>query len=291
MRIVSYDFEDERDYGFLIQGDSVIPRDFLESALGMSLPKDVRGLLPDRELVELIESVLGKIPVESISLEELHLGPPIPNPGKIICLGLNYLDHALEAEMEPPEGMPIFMKPATALTGPFDPIIKPRHVEKLDYEIELAIVIGSRCRDIEPKEVYEYIFGYMILNDVSARDIQFMDGQWTRGKIMDTFAPTGPCLVSKEEVGNPHNLRMLTTVNGEVRQSSSTSKMIRKIPEIVSILSQGMTLEPGDIIATGTPAGVGIFQKPEPKLLQPGDIVEMWIENIGTIRNHVITVE
>ncbi|MCC6023893.1 MAG: fumarylacetoacetate hydrolase family protein, partial [Thaumarchaeota archaeon] len=273
------------------QGNSVIPRDFLESALGMSLPKDVRGLLPDRELVELIESVLGKIPVESISLEELHLGPPIPNPGKIICLGLNYLDHALEAEMEPPEGMPIFMKPATALTGPFDPIIKPRHVEKLDYEIELAIVIGSRCRDIEPKEVYEYIFGYMILNDVSARDIQFMDGQWTRGKIMDTFAPTGPCLVSKEEVGNPHNLRMLTTVNGEVRQSSSTSKMIRKIPEIVSILSQGMTLEPGDIIATGTPAGVGIFQKPEPKLLQPGDIVEMWIENIGTIRNHVITVE
>ncbi len=291
MRIVSYDFEDERDYGFLIQGNSVIPRDFLESALGMSLPKDVRGLLPDRELVELIESVLGKIPVESISLEELHLGPPIPNPGKIICLGLNYLDHALEAGMEPTEGMPIFMKPATALTGPFDPIIKPRHVEKLDYEIELAIVIGSRCRDIEPKEAYEYIFGYMILNDVSARDIQFMDGQWTRGKIMDTFAPTGPCLVSKEGVGNPHNLRMLTTVNGEVRQSSSTSKMLRKIPEIVSILSQGMTLEPGDIIATGTPAGVGIFQKPEPKLLQPGDIVEMWIENIGTIRNHVITVE
>ncbi|MCF3653558.1 MAG: fumarylacetoacetate hydrolase family protein [Aigarchaeota archaeon] len=291
MRIVSYDFEDERDYGFLILGNSVIPRDFLESALGMTLPRDVRDLLPDRELVELIESVINKVPVESTSLEELHLGPPIPNPGKIICLGLNYLDHALEAGMEPPEGMPIFMKPATALTGPFDPIIKPRHVEKLDYEIELAIVIGSRCRDIEPKEAYENIFGYMILNDVSARDIQFRDGQWTRGKIMDTFAPTGPCLVSKEEVGAPHNLRMLTTVNGEVRQSSSTSNMIRKIPEIVSILSQGVTLEPGDIIATGTPAGVGVFQKPEPKLLQPGDVVEMWIENIGTIRNHVITIE
>ena len=291
MRIVSYHFEDERDYGFLILGNSVIPRDFLESALGMTLPRDVRDLLPDRELVELIESVINKVPVESISLEELHLGPPIPNPGKIICLGLNYLDHALEAGMEPPEGMPIFMKPATALTGPFDPIIKPRHVEKLDYEIELAIVIGSRCRDIEPKEAYENIFGYMILNDVSARDIQFRDGQWTRGKIMDTFAPTGPCLVSKEEVGAPHNLRMLTTVNGEVRQSSSTSNMIRKIPEIVSILSQGVTLEPGDIIATGTPAGVGVFQKPEPKLLQPGDVVEMWIENIGTIRNHVITIE
>jgi 2-keto-4-pentenoate hydratase/2-oxohepta-3-ene-1,7-dioic acid hydratase in catechol pathway len=291
MRIVSYDFEDERDYGLLIPGNSVIPRDFLESAFGMTLPRDVRDLLPDRELVELIESAIEKIPVESISLEELHLGPPIPNPGKIICLGLNYLDHALEAGMEPPEGMPIFMKPATALTGPFDPIIKPRHVEKLDYEIELAVVMGSRCRDIDPKEAYENIFGYMILNDVSARDIQFRDGQWTRGKIMDTFAPTGPCLVSKEEVGDPHNLRILTTVNGEVRQSSSTSNMIRKIPEIVSILSQGMTLEPGDIIATGTPAGVGIFQKPEPKLLQPGDVVEMWIENIGTIRNHVITIE
>jgi 2-keto-4-pentenoate hydratase/2-oxohepta-3-ene-1,7-dioic acid hydratase in catechol pathway len=291
MRVVSYDFEDERDYGFLIPGNSVIPRYFLESVLGLSLSRDVKALLPDRELVELVESVIDKIPVESISLEELHLGSPIPNPGKIICLGLNYLDHALEAGMEPPDGMPIFMKPATALTGPFDPIIKPRHVEKLDYEIELAVVIGSRCRDIEPKEAYESIFGYLILNDVSARDIQFRDEQWTRGKIMDTFAPTGPCLVSKEEVGDPHNLRMLTTVNGEIRQNSSTSKLIRKIPEIISILSQGMTLEPGDIIATGTPAGVGIFQKPEPRLLQPGDVVEMWIEKIGTIRNHVIAIE
>ncbi|MEM1711971.1 MAG: fumarylacetoacetate hydrolase family protein [Nitrososphaerota archaeon] len=291
MRIVSYDFGDEQDYGFLLPGNSVIPRYFVEGVLGVSLPRDVKAFLPDRELVELIKSIIDKIPVEAISLEELHLGPPIPNPGKIICLGLNYLDHAEEAGLEPPEGMPIFMKPATALTGPFDPIIKPRRVEKLDYEVELAVVIASRCRDIEPEEAYENIFGYMIMNDVSARDIQFRDGQWTRGKIMDTFAPTGPCLVSKEEVEDPHNLRMLTIVNGEIRQNSSTSKMIRKIPEIVSILSQGMTFEPGDIIATGTPAGVGIFHKPEPKLLQPGDAVEMWIEKIGTMRNHVISAE
>ncbi|MCF3653066.1 MAG: fumarylacetoacetate hydrolase family protein [Aigarchaeota archaeon] len=291
MRIVSYHFEDERDYGFLILGNSVIPRDFLESALGMTLPRDVRDLLPDRELVELIESVINKVPVESISLEELHLGPPIPNPGKIICLGLNYLDHALEAGMEPPEGMPIFMKPATALTGPFDPIIKPRHVEKLDYEIELAIVIGSRCRDIEPKEAYENIFGYMILNDVSARDIQFRDGQWTRGKIMDTFAPTEPCLVSKEEVGAPHNPQ-----DAHDREWGGKAELLhiqydQEDPRDSLDTESGVTLEPGDIIATGTPAGVGVFQKPEPKLLQPGDVVEMWIENIGTIRNHVITIE
>ncbi len=291
MRIVSYDLGDEQDYGFLISRDRVIPRYFVESAIGLSLPKDIKALMPDRELIELINSVLGKIPMESISLEELHLGPPIPNPGKIICLGLNYQDHAEEAGLEPPEGMPIFMKPATALTGPFDSIIKPKRVEKLDYEVELAVIIASRCKDIESEEIYENVFGYMILNDVSARDVQFKDGQWTRGKIMDTFAPTGPCVVSKEEIGDPHNLRMLTMVNGEIRQSSSTSKMIRKIPEIISTLSQGMTLEPGDIIATGTPAGVGIFQKPEPKLLQPGDVVEMWIEKIGALRNHVISAE
>ncbi len=291
MRIISYSSGGEQDYGFLVSHEQFIPRYFVEDALRIDLPRSVKDLLPDRELLDLVNSVVGKIPIESLSIEGVHLEPPIPDPGKIICLGLNYLDHAKEAGIEPPEGLPIFLKPATALTGPYDPIVKPKIVEKLDYEIELAVVIGHRCKDIDPKEAYEYVFGYMILNDVSARDIQFKDVQWTRGKIFDTFAPTGPSLVSRDEIEDPHNLRMLTRVNEEVRQSSSTSKMIRRIPEIVSILSQGMTLEPGDIISTGTPAGVGFYQKPEPKLLKPGDVVEMWIERIGTIRNPVISPE
>lgn len=291
MRIVSYSSEEERDYGFLISGDKLIPRYFIESVIGLSLPRDVKVLLPDRELLDLIDSVVGKIPMEAFSTDSLHLEPPIPDPGKIICLGLNYLDHAEEAGLEPPDGMPIFLKPSTSLAGPCDPIIKPKHVDLLDYEVELAVVIANRCKDVKPSEAYENVFGYMILNDVSARDIQFKDGQWTRGKMLDTFAPTGPSLVSRDEIGDPHSLRMTCKVNGELRQNSTTAKMIRKIPEIISTLSQGTTLEPGDIIATGTPAGVGVFQKPEPKLLKVGDIVEMWIEKIGTIRNPVIPAE
>ncbi len=291
MRIVSYSSGEGRDYGFLVPGNKLIPRYFVESVINLTLPKDVKALLPDRELLEIIDSVVGKIPIEAFSIESLHLEPPIPNPGKIICLGLNYADHAEEAGLNPPEGLPIFMKPATSLAGPYDPIVKPKHVQQLDYEVELAVVIASRCKDVKPSEAYENVFGYMILNDVSARDIQFKDGQWTRGKILDTFAPTGPALVSKDEIEDPHSLRMITKVNDEIRQNSTTSKMIKKIPEIISTLSQGMTLEPGDIIATGTPAGVGIFQKPEPKLLKPGDLVEMWIEKIGSLRNIIISAE
>ena len=291
MRIVSYSSGGERDYGFLVSPEQFVPRYFVEDALRMELPKNVKDLLSDGELLELVNSVVGKIPIESFSVESVHLEPPIPNPGKIICLGLNYLDHAEEAGVEPPEDPIIFLKPATALIGPYDPIVKPRIVEELDYEIELAAVIGCRCRDVEPEEACEHVFGYMILNDVSARDVQFRGAQWIRGKMFDTFAPTGPSLVSRDEIGDPHNLRMLTRVNEEIRQNSSTSRMIRKLPEIVSTLSQGVTLEPGDIISTGTPAVVGLYQKPEPKLLEPGDVVEMWIERIGTIRNPVISPE
>jgi len=291
VRIVSYSLEEERDYGFLVSRTEFVPREFVESALGLSLPKDVKALLPDRELIQLIESVLKGTKMETLPLNGVHLEPPISNPGKIICLGLNYVDHVEEAEQEISEGLPIFLKPATSLTGPYDPIVKPKFVKQLDYEIELAVVIADRCKDVETSEAQYHVFGYMIMNDVSARDIQFRDGQWTRGKIFDTFAPVGPWLVSADEIGNPHRLRMLTRVNGEIRQNSSTANMILKIPEIISILSQGMTLEPGDIISTGTPGGVGIFWKPKPRLLSPGDTVEMWIEKIGSIRNVVITEE
>jgi len=174
------------------------------------------------------------------------------------------------------------------MTGPFDPIVKPKIVQQLDYEGELAVVIGRRCKNIGEDEALSYVFGYMVLNDVSARDIQFGDGQWTRGKGFDSFAPMGPYLVSADEVGDPNDLKIVTRVNKEVRQKSSTSKMIHGVSSIVSQLSTNMTLEPGDIIATGTPAGVGYAMKPEPKFLKAGDIIEVWIERIGLIRNEVV---
>jgi len=291
MRIISYSLDEERDYGFMVTDEEFVPRSFVENVIGLNLPSDVKALLPDRELLQLIESALGSIQIERVPIDKVHVDPPIPNPGKIICLGLNYLDHAEESGAEFTEGTPIFFKPATALTGPYDPIVKPKIVRQLDYEVELAVIIADRCKDVKPSEAVYHIFGYSVFNDVSARDIQFLDGQWTRGKSFDTFAPMGPWLVSANEVDDPHKLRMTTKVNGEIRQNSSTSKMLLKIPEIVSLLSQVMTLEPGDIIATGTPAGVGIFWKPKPRLLEPGDTVEMWIEKIGSIRNVVIAEE
>ncbi|MDW8021733.1 MAG: fumarylacetoacetate hydrolase family protein [Nitrososphaerota archaeon] len=291
MRIIGYSLDGERDYGFMVSDEEFVPRPFIESAIGLSIPPDVKELLPDRELLQIIESALEGIRIEKVPIDGVHIDPPIPNPGKIICLGLNYADHAGESGLEPPEGMPIFFKPATALNGPYDPIVKPRIVRQLDYEIELAVIIADRCRNVRASEAIHHVFGYSVFNDVSARDIQFLDGQWTRGKSFDTFAPIGPWIVSADELGDPHNLRMMTRVNGEIRQNSSTSKMLLKIPEIISLLSQVMTLEPGDIIATGTPAGVGMFWKPEPKLLEPGDTVEMWIEKIGLIRNDVIAEE
>ena len=193
------------------------------------------------------------------------------------------MDLADELGVEPPSGLPITLKPNTAVTGPFDPIVKPKIVQQLDYEGELAVVIGRRCKNIGEDEALSYVFGYIVLNDVSARDIQFGDGQWTRGKGFDSFAPMGPYLVSADEVGDPNDLKIVTRVNKEVRQKSSTSRMIHGVSSIVSQLSMNMTLEPGDIIATGTPAGVGYAMKPEPKFLKAGDIIEVWIERIGLI--------
>lgn len=291
MRVISYSLDGERDYGFMVTDEEFVPRSFVESIIGLSMPSDVKELLPDQELLQIIESALGNIQIEKIRIDSVHIDPPIPDPGKIICLGLNYVDHLEESGAEPPDGMPIFLKPATALTGPFDPIVKPRIVKQLDYEVELAVIMADRCKNVKSSEAIHHVFGYSVFNDVSARDIQFLDGQWTRGKSFDTFAPMGPWIVSADQVEDPHNLQMMTKVNGEIRQNSSTSKMLLKIPEIVSLLSQVMTLEPGDIIATGTPAGVGIFWKPEPKLLEPGDAIEMWIEKIGSLRNVVIAEE
>jgi acylpyruvate hydrolase len=182
------------------------------------------------------------------------------------------------------------MKPYTSITGPFDPIEYPSITSQLDYEGELGVVIGKKCRNVKPEGALGYIIGYTVFNDVSARDIQFRDGQWVRGKSFDTFAPVGPWIVTKDEVPDTNSLKVMTRVDGEIRQDSSTSKMIFKIPELVSFISMVMTLDPGDIIATGTPAGVGVFAKPSPKLLKVGQTVEIEIEKVGKIRNKVVGV-
>jgi 2-keto-4-pentenoate hydratase/2-oxohepta-3-ene-1,7-dioic acid hydratase in catechol pathway len=214
---------------------------------------------------------------------------PVASPPKIICLGLNYRDHAAEQNATLSDEPIIFMKPHTAVIGPDEPIVKPAFVKQLDYEAELALIIGKRGKDITVEDTKDHIFGYTCFNDVSARDIQFRDKQWTRGKSFDTFAPMGPCLTTTDQIGDPTNLWIRTRVNGELRQNSSTHNMVFNVYQIVHELSRVMTLEPSDVIATGTPAGVAFAMKPRPRFLSSGDLVEIEIQNIGMLRNKVVS--
>ncbi len=224
----------------------------------------------------------------TLRMEEVTLLAPVPFPPKIVCLGLNYRDHAEEAGSSVPDEPIIFMKPRTAIVGPGEPIVQPKFVKQLDYEAELAVVICKKGKNIPVSAAGEYIFGYTAFNDISAREIQFRDKQWTRGKSFDTFAPMGPCIITSNQVENSNDLRLCTRVNGELRQNSSTKNMVFNTYQVVHHLSLVMTLEPCDVIATGTPAGVAVFMKPKPKFLFPGDVVEIEIDKIGALRNKVI---
>ena len=215
--------------------------------------------------------------------------PPIPVPPKIVCLGLNYRDHAEEAHAPIPERPLLFSKPSTAIVGPEDQVVYPEISTQVDYELELAVVIGKRGKNVAESDAFLHVAGYTVFNDISARDIQFADKQWFRGKSFDTFAPTGPSLVLREQLTDPHDLKMELRVNGEVRQRSTTANMIFKIPQLIAFISRVMTLQPGDIIATGTPAGVGFYAKPEKRLLRPGDLMEAEIEGIGILRNRIVS--
>jgi len=223
-----------------------------------------------------------------LNVSEVRILTPVPLPPKIICLGLNYRDHAEEGHVPLPEEPILFSKPSTAIVGPDDCVVYPKISTQMDYEVELAVIIGKEGRNISEADASNHIGGYTVFNDISARDIQFKDKQWFRGKSFDTFAPTGPCLVLSDQITDPHRLKMKLRVNGEVRQSSTTANMIFKIPQIITFISRVMTLQPGDIIATGTPAGVGFYAKPEKKLLKPGDLVEAEVESIGVLRNRIV---
>jgi 2,4-didehydro-3-deoxy-L-rhamnonate hydrolase len=211
---------------------------------------------------------------------------PIDRPGKIVCVGLNYRDHAEEQGTELPSAPLLFAKWPNALIGPGEPIVIPRVSTQVDYEAELGVVIGERVRGVSKENALDSVRGYICLNDVSARDLQFSDGQWTRGKSADTFCPVGPRLVPAAEVPDPQALGIRCVLNGEVMQDSTTANMIFTVPEIIAYTSATMTLEPGDLIATGTPAGVGVFRDP-PVLLKDGDEVTIEIDGLGALTNPV----
>ncbi len=225
------------------------------------------------------------------ALKPESLSAPIKNPSKIVGIGLNYSDHANETGLEIPKSPLIFAKFSSSIIGPADPIIIPEAVtKKVDYEAELGVIIGKRAKNVLPKDSLDYVFGYSIINDISARDIQFGDKQWTRGKSLDTFCPIGPVIVSKDEIHDPQNLEIGCEVNGEILQQSNTKNMIFSVAELISELSHSFTFEPGDVIATGTPGGVGYKRNP-PIYLKRGDIVRTWIKGIGEMINQVDSVK
>ncbi len=220
-------------------------------------------------------------------LQEVRLRPPVPDPQKVVCIGLNYRDHCAEQGIELPKVLMTFPKFADAIIGPDDPIAIPRGCEQLDWEVELVIVMGRRARYVVPEEAGRYIAGYTVGNDVSARDFQFADKQVMRGKACETFAPMGPYLVLADEVPDPHNLKIESRLNGKVMQSSTTANLVHRIPAILAWVTAYLTLHPGDCVMTGTPAGVGVFRKP-PVFMKPGDVIEMSIQGLGTLRNPVV---
>ncbi len=216
-----------------------------------------------------------------------RIGCPIHAPSKIICLGKNYAEHAKEGGFENPEKPLIFCKTPNTLNGPFDPIILPKSSGQIDWEVELAIIIAKEGKRISRAKALDYIAGFTVMNDVSGREAQFSDSQWFRGKSFDGFAPVGPFIVTPDEIGDVNNLRLTAKVDGEIMQDGNTRDMIFDISTIIEDISEDITLIPGDIISTGTPAGVGIFRDP-PVVLKPGNVVECYIENIGTLINKII---
>jgi acylpyruvate hydrolase len=290
MRLVSYSADGGWRSGIEV-GDRIADGQRAATAAGfaadeaatLSSTRAVVALDPGRlrALAEAASSADGLIDRDGV-----RIGPPVWDPQKIVCLGLNYRDHAKESGLTAPSAPMFFAKFANSLIGPADEIRPPRSTEKVDYEAELAVVIGQRGRNISAGDALGHVAGAMALNDVSARDLQLANNLWTGGKAVDTFAPCGPALVTIDEIDDLQDLGVRTRVNGETVQDGTTASMIFGVADTIAFLSQIMTLEPGDIIATGTPAGVG--QSRDPQLfLASGDVVEVEIDTIGTLRNPV----
>jgi 2,4-diketo-3-deoxy-L-fuconate hydrolase len=287
MRLVSFGPAGAERLGALVNGgkqildlnaaDSSIPSCMLAFLRGNFWEKTGR-LIADTSLLQ------GKA---AVAADKVRLGAPVPRPGQIICVGLNYKDHADEQGQAYPAAPLLFGKSPMAAVGPNDSVVYPEGVTQLDYEVELGVIIGRTAKNVSAADARKYVAGYCVFHDVSARCCQFGDKQWFRGKSFDTFAPFGPALVTADESGDPHALKLTCKVNGEIRQNGSTSNLIHSIDAVIAYITRGITLQPGDVIATGTPAGVGVFLKP-PKLLNKGDTVELEVEKLGKIVNKIV---
>jgi len=252
---------------------------------------DLRSVYPD--IPDIGEQFFEKGWLEKLAGQKLEaqsmdvrLGPPVFKPQKIICLGKNYEEHAKEGGFELPDAPLLFCKTANTLNGPYDPILLPKSSDQIDWEVELAVIIGKSGKRIPKDQAMSHVAGFCVMNDVSGRRAQFAHSQWFRGKSFDTFAPLGPALVTPDEVGDVGNLRLTAKVNGELMQEGSTKDMMFPIDAIIADVSEDISLVPGDVISTGTPAGVGIFRDP-PVVLHTGDVVECWIEKVGILQNRV----
>lgn len=313
MRLVTYQHEGQSRTGALLDEQIVdLNRAYHATVLhtgnedelvvaDMRVPADMIGLLRGgdtslRAAQQAVAFVRSQLEVNGKALnqqgivyaiEDVSLLPPVLHPGKVICLGLNYRDHAAEAGMAIPAYPVLFHKVAGSLIGHNQPIVVPRISSRIDYEGELAIIIGKRGKYIAEDEALSYVAGYTVANDVSARDLQFRTSQWTTGKMLDTFGPLGPALVTHDEVPEPHTLAIKTTLNGQVLQDGNTADMIFRVPFIVSYISEITTLEPGDVILTGTPAGIGNTRTPQ-VFMKPGDTVTVEIGHLGKLTNPVV---
>ncbi|ARQ01285.1 fumarylacetoacetate hydrolase family protein [Pseudorhodoplanes sinuspersici] len=297
MKLVTYEREGQRRLGVIV-ADSVVDLPDLAAAAGKTCPQDMLSFIQQSPgALELAKALLTKADLmarSSIPLSQTKLLAPLPQtPKGVIGVGLNYVAHVAESSrtMETQKDVPshpvIFIKPSTSIVGPEEAIVHDAQLTKmLDWEAELGAVIGRRCRNVSETEAMDYVFGYTCVNDVSARDLRH-GGQWCFAKGQDTYAPMGPWIVTADEIADAHDLDISLVLNGVEKQKSNTRHMIFNIPKLIAHLSSGITLEPGDVIATGTPEGVGISRTP-PEFMKAGDVVEVVIESVGTLRNHVI---
>jgi 2-keto-4-pentenoate hydratase/2-oxohepta-3-ene-1,7-dioic acid hydratase in catechol pathway len=276
-------------FAIVNENSKAITRDEIVDQIKLSLPSDSEDFIFLGFAQRIIDYELDKLSFFH-EINEFRILPPIIKTFKIICLAFNYTDQGnwIRFGKNPPKEPVIYFKPRTSLIGPFDDIICPSYIDSLDYEGELALAIGKQCKKTNINDALDYVAGYFIINDISARDIQFIDKQYGRAKGFDTFGPCGPWLTTVDEIPDPNNLHLTTKVNGEIRQDSSTGNMVLKVNEIISKLSKVMTLEPGDIISTGTPSGTGLSMSTNLKYLKNNDILEVEIEKLGKTRNKVL---
>ena len=238
--------------------------------------------------LSLLKTIISEKKLKEVS-RDIRLGAPVARPSKLICIGLNYSEHAAESNMQLPTEPVIFFKATTAIVGPNDNLVIPKNSKKTDWEVELAVVIGKKALYVEEANALNHVAGYLLHNDYSEREFQLeRSGQWVKGKSCDSFAPLGPYLATQDEIPDVNDLRLWLTVNGKMMQDGNTKTLVFKIPHLVSYVSQFMTLLPGDIISTGTPAGVGLGQKPEPVYIKPGDVIELGIHGLGSSRQAAV---